>query len=247
MISLMLQCCPHDYQQAMELALLICDLEKEKRKETEFFLTYRKDTPPVIHKYFEGIAKQKFSTAIARPARNHDTGWPGGANMLAFSAMMEIGVLRREGLCHNDAFLLFEADCIPLAADWIDQLSREWEAVKAKGKEAVGHWHQQGGPETLHMNGNAIFRADFIEQHPTWIIGPATQGWDYWFREQFIPVSCDSNLIFQHYNRHGITMEELQAIEKNGVRPALFHGIKTDHGRKLVREWLLAPNELSNP
>ena len=115
----------------------------------------------------------------------------------------------------------------------------EWETVKAKNKEAFGHWHQQAGPETLHMNGNAVFRTDFAEKHPTWLIGPGTQGWDYWFKDQFIPISCDSNLIFQHYNRHLITMEELQAIRKNDVRPALFHGIKTPDGRKLARIWLL--------
>lgn len=224
----------------MELTLLICDLEKERRKDSEFFLVYRKDTPPVVHKYFEGIAKQKFGTAIARPARNHDTGWPGGSNMLAFSAQMEISVLRREGLCDNPAYLLFEPDCIPLSRDWIDQLSHEWESVKAKGKEAFGHWHQQGDSSTLHMNGNAVFGSDFHEKHPTLIVGPATMGWDYWFKDQLISLSCDSNLIFQHYNRHLITMEELQAIQKNGVRPALFHGIKTPDGRALVRKWLLS-------
>jgi hypothetical protein len=240
MISLCLQTCPLDMDQAMELTQLICDLEPERRQNTEFFLVYRKDCPLQLPKYFEGIAKPKFGCAIARQARNHEVGWPGGSNMLAFCAMMEINILAGEQLCKNGAFLLFEADCVPLARDWLDQLSREWDSVKAKGKEAFGHWHQQGDATTLHMNGNAVFQADFFERHPTLIVGPATQGWDYWFREQLIALSCDSNLIFQHYNRHRITMEELQAIRKNDVRPALFHGIKTPDGRALVRQWLLS-------
>jgi hypothetical protein len=225
----------------MELALLICDIQKmHPVKDGEFFLVYRKDTPLEVPKYFNIIAKAVFDRAEARQARNHEVGWPGGSNMLAFCAQMEMAVLRREDLCKNDAFLLFEPDCVPLSLDWLDQLSAEWELVNARGKEAFGHWHQQGGPETLHMNGNAVFRTDFFERHPTLIVGPATQGWDYWFREQLIPLSCDSNLIFQNYNRHGITLEELQTIEKNGVRPAMFHGIKTPDGRANVRKWLTA-------
>lgn len=239
MISLCLQCCPGDYHIAMELAQLICDLEKERRPDTEFFLVYRKDTPLEVHKHFEALANPKFARAAARPARNHDTGWPGGSNMLAGSAFIEMAVLLREGLCKNEAFLLFEPDCVPLSVDWLDRLSLEWDSVKAAGKEAFGHWHQQGGPETLHMNGNAVFKTDFFDRHPTWIIGPGTQGWDYWFREQFIPISLDSNLIFQHYNRHGLTLEEFRSIQKNGTQPALFHGIKTNHGRLLARQELL--------
>lgn len=240
MISLCLQCCPHDDVAAMELALLICDIQRaHPAADGEFFLIYRKDTNPQVSKYFNGIAKPVFARAEARPARNHDVGWPGGSNMLAASAMIEMSLMAREGATKKDGFLLFEPDCIPMTLDWLERLAREWETVKAKGKQAFGHWHQQGGPETLHMNGNAVFRTNFFDQHPTWIVGPATQGWDYWFKDHFIPISCDSDLIFQHYNRYGLTPEEFNAIEKNGVRPALFHGIKTDHGRRVARSVLL--------
>ena len=239
MISLCLQCCPGDYVVALELAQLICDLEKERRPDTDFFLVYRKDTPLQVHKYFEAMAGPKFGRVVARPARNHDTGWPGGSNMLAASSFIEMAMLLREGVCKNEAFLLFEPDCLPLSVDWLDRLSGEWDAVKASGKEAFGHYHQEGGPETLHMNGNAVFRTDFFDRHPTWIVGPGTQGWDYWFREQFIPISVDSNLIHQLYNTHGITFEAYSSITKNGVRPALLHGIKTPDGRAHAREYLL--------
>jgi hypothetical protein len=244
MISLCLQTCPHDYIQACELALLICDIQKvHPAPGAELFLIYRKDTPLQVPKYFNGIAKPVFDRAEARSARNHDVGWPGGSNMLAASSFIEMTLLLREGVCKNEAFLLFEPDCIPLTLDWLERLAREWETVKAKGKQAFGHWHQQGDLTTLHMNGNAVFRTDFFDQHPTWIVGPSSQGWDYWFRGNFIPISCDSNLIFQHYNRHGLTLEEFQSIEKNGVRPALFHGVKTDDGRRIARSALLEAKE----
>jgi hypothetical protein len=224
----------------MELALLICDIQKvQPAPGAEFFLVYRKDTPLQVPKYFNAIAKPVFDRAEARPARNHDVGWPGGSNMLAASAFIEMSLLLREGACKNEAFLLFEPDCIPLTLDWLERLAREWETTRQLGKEAFGHWHQQGALDTLHMNGNAVWRTDFFDQHPTLIIGPATLGWDYWFKDHFIPISCDSPLIFQHYNRHGLTLEEFASIEKNGVRPALFHGVKTDDGRRVARAALL--------
>ena len=238
MISLCLQCCPIDMAAALELAELICDLESERRPDTEFFLVCRKDCPLSVHKRFEELAAKKFIRCAARMARNHDEGHPGGSNMLAASAFIEMTILCRERICHNEAFLLFEPDCIPLAADWINQLSQEWEKVRDL-KEAFGHWHQQGGPDTLHMNGNAVFRTDFFDRHPNLIVGAALMGWDYFFKDQLIAISVDSNLIFQHYNRYGLTPEEFLEIRKNGVRPALFHGVKTPDGRANARKVLL--------
>jgi hypothetical protein len=52
-------------------------------------------------------------------------------------------------------------------------------------------------------------------------------------------MSTDSNLIFQQYNTYGISFERIVTIEKNGVRPALLHGIKTPDGRAHVRQMLL--------
>jgi hypothetical protein len=237
MISLCLQCSPLDMDATAELTQLICWTERKKREGTEFFLVYRKDCPLWLGREFEKLAGKHFSRCAARPARNHDVGWPGGCNMLAASAFIEMSILRREGLCQNEAFLLFEPDCIPLTPDWLDQLSAEWDRVSAMGKEAFGHWHDlpDGG---LHMNGNAVFRTTFFDEHPTWIVGAGTQGWDYFFRDRFIPMSVDSNLIFQHWQRHGMPYEELAAIQKGGIRPALFHGVKTRDGRESARRLL---------
>jgi|SRR5215469_641803 len=237
MISLCLQCCPLDLQQTFELAKLICDIEHKRREHGEFFLVYRKDCPLWIAKEFEHLTRSKFERVAARMARNHDTGWPGGANMLAASAFIEMSLLRREGICQNTGFLLFEPDCVPMATDWLDQLSFEWDRVMAEGKEAFGHWHDLG-PDGLHMNGNAVFRTTFFDEHPTWIVGAGTQGWDYFFRDRFLPISRDSNLIFQHWNRHGITMQEFEGMLKNGEHPVFFHGIKTPDARQHARKLL---------
>lgn len=247
MISLTLQCCPLDVGAALELAQLICDLEPVRRPETEFWLVYRKDTPLTAMKDFNAMAAQKFARSGARCARNHDVGWPGGSNMLAASAFMEMSVLRRDGLFRNDAFLLFEPDCVPMRADWLDRLSDEWEMAKRNGKEATGCWHQVAGPETLHMNGNAIFGATYYDRHPNLMVGPATQGWDYFFRDHIISLSQDSAFVCQVYGMGTITEAEWFSIQKHGRRPALFHGVKDNSARIWARKELLEGLTPSTP
>jgi len=240
MISLCLQCCPLDLGPTFELVQLICDLEGHKRDETEFFLIYRKDCTPHVPRHFEKMARHKFGRAQALMARNYDTGWPGGSNMLAMSAMMEMALLSRQGYSKNEAYLLFEPDCVPLALDWMDQLSTEWEITKAEGKEAFGHWNMPGSiPDNLHMNGNAVFRSDFFDLHPQWTVGSANQGWDFFYRDKYISVSRDSYAIQQYYNAPTISEEALVSVEKHGKRPALLHGIKDDSARRGVRNLLL--------
>jgi hypothetical protein len=224
----------------MELAKLICDLEPERRENTEFFLIYRKDCPLELPKYFQAIAGPKFGRSEARMARNFDAGWPGGSNMLAFSAFMEMSILQREKLFQNPAFLLFEPDCVPMRTDWLDRLSDEWEMAQQNGKEATGDWNQPGGlPENLHMNGNAIFSASYYENHPNLMVGPATQGWDFFFRSHIIGLSQDSAFICQVYGMPTISESEWAGIQKHGRRPALFHGVKDGSARVWARKSLM--------
>jgi hypothetical protein len=227
-----------DQDAALELTELICDLEPKPR-DTEFFLVYRKDCSLDLPKRFAALTSTKFVRCAARPARNHDIGWPGGSNALAGSAFIEMSILLREKLCRNDGFLLFEPDCLPMAIDWIDQLSAEWDRVKTIPKEAFGHWHQSEHPDWVHMNGNAVWETCFFDKHPNRIIGSSAVGWDFFYREYFLEISVDSNLIHQNWNRYGLTEDEFLEIRKNGVRPALFHGVKTADGRAHARNILL--------
>lgn len=242
MISLTLQCCPTDLEATFELTQLIVRIEKHRGPNHEFFLIYRRDCPGWVAKEWMKLAGHKFK-AMACVARNHDTGWPAGSNMLAASAFIEMEILRRTEHAKNEAFLLFEPDCVPMATDWLEQLSAEWERAKREGKQAVGHWHQQGDETTLHMNGNAIFRTDFFYRNPTTIVGCAGQGWDYWFRDRLIPLSVDTYSIFQLYNTYGVTLEQLKGLTKLGRRPALLHGVKDASGRRAAEQLIFGTPE----
>jgi hypothetical protein len=89
------------------------------------------------------------------------------------------------------------------------------------------------------MNGNAVWRTSFFDEHPTTIVGPQGIGWDYFFRDRFIPISMDSNLIFQLYNTYGLEYGAFVTMGKNGVRPALLHGVKDQSAREHARTFLL--------
>jgi hypothetical protein len=225
-----------DTNEAMDLVKLCCELQREKRADGEFFLVYRKDCDRRLPKFFEQLAGMRFAVAKACESRNFDTGWPAGSNMLAASAMMEMSILRNQGVCHHPAYLLFEPDCVPLAWDWIDQLSAEWDITQKEGKEAFGHWNMPGSiRENLHMNGNSVLSIDFFDKHG-FLNGAATQGWDFFYRDMLIGVSRDSYAIQQYYAAPHITPEQLAGVEKHGKRPALLHGIKDNSAREGIRE-----------
>src|SRR3981081_1849455 len=76
MISLCRQTSPLDMDAAVELIQLICWIEHPRRENTEFFLVYRKDCPLWLGKEFEKLTSNHFGRCAARPARNHDVGWP---------------------------------------------------------------------------------------------------------------------------------------------------------------------------
>jgi hypothetical protein len=243
MISLCLQCCPSDTAAAMDLAKLICELEKEKRADGEFFLIYRKDCDPRLPKFFENLAGMRFTRVKACMARNHDTGWPGGSNMLAASSQMEMSILRNQGVCHHPAYLLFEPDCTPLCWDWIDQLSAEWDITEKEGKECFGHWNMPGSiPENLHQNGNGVYCVNFFDKHG-FLSGAATQGWDFFYREMIIGVSRDSYSVEQYYNAPHITLEQLAGVQKHGRKPCLLHGVKDSSAREGIRQMLFGPSK----
>jgi hypothetical protein len=89
------------------------------------------------------------------------------------------------------------------------------------------------------MNGNCVLRSDFFDRHGA-LVGSAMQGWDFFYREKLIAVSRDSNLIQQYYACPTITFDQLCQINKNGVRPVFFHGVKDNSARAGVRKLLFA-------
>ena len=150
--------------------------------------------------------------------------------------------------------LTFECDSVPLRKDWISALTKEWNArVIGAGewtpeeedpeKGQVVGWPKielMGHEEEDHFNGNAIFRSDFCKRHKLGFT--ENLAWDTFNGKLLKRVGIDTNLIYQRYRAKTLRREEVPFLMKNGVVPALFHGVQADVGklaRKFVRERLV--------
>lgn len=59
------------------------------------------------------------------------------------------------------------------------------------------------------------------------------------YAKQIIPESVDSKFIIMRYAERGdVPFSEIASIRKGDEIPALLHGIKSDCGRKWVREMI---------
>lgn len=243
-----------DVRAAIDLCQLIADIEPNPRSDCYFMVVFRRDTPADYQNRCVQNLREKFK-ADGFVARSYGTGHPYGSNMLWASAMSEIqGQARDKRKFPYTGVLTFESDCIPLRADWISALTKEWnEKVINAGEwseedQEIDEGHVPGWPkielmahwDTDHFNGNMILRPDIL----TRVQVPYTTnlGWDYYNKDRLKKVGVDTNLILQHYRRGVIQKEELDFLIKNGEVPAIFHGVQDRVGvqaRKLIREKLV--------
>jgi hypothetical protein len=239
-----LQVSPIDIDQAIGLANLIADFELPTLEyqvgeipsrvhpgpiKRDFWLCWRRDCDPGKISDIKLLLGQQFSVFDFIP-RNHGEGHPYGPNAMWISAMTESSHRVREGWSDHQAILTFEADCVPLRPDWITCLEREW--LARQPAQVVGHIH------TDHINGNAMFGANVLKDHPE-IVSRAYMGsWDYANRELFMKIGRNTDLIFQLYQQPTISEEDFLRIIKNGVRPALLHGIKDLSAQEWARKHL---------
>ena len=133
-----------------------------------------------------------------------------------------------------EGVLTFEPDCVPMVENWIEVLANEY---RSRQKPIVGNVHFIGTDP--HINGNAIWPIALARDWPKLIETPPEVAWDYYHREFIMQQAQDTNLITQYYQRRLLTEEEWQQVQKNGVRPALFHGVKDGTARQLARRYLL--------
>lgn len=231
---LALQCCPVDSAQAIELTRLICDIEPRQRAD-EFCIAARKDTSRDHIKAMFDLAQQKFAAVHVVEGQRAGVGWPEGPNDLWAETMMRVSLLAKNHRTQQKAVLTFEADCVPLRADWIDVLNEAWIAADRRGRDVVGHAH---GEPPDHINGNAIFRIGLVKKYPTLNNAHRRKGWDHFHGELLLKLGEDTDLIFQVYNLRDYDREFIEGIRKNEVVPALFHGAKGMAGIRAVRAML---------
>ncbi len=143
--------------------------------------------------------------------------YPDGPNALAYRIMKEAPIY-----LDIKAVLLMEADCVPVARDWIQQLSREWDRAAGQGKMVLGHWQRESGG---HINGNLMFDprlANTVDLGPT----PPKRPWDIAYPPIFEPVWARTGLIKNLYRRTKVTDEEIETPTIGSQPPVLIHGVR---------------------
>lgn len=140
-----------DQQETTRLCRLIADLEPAPRTDVSAALVRRNDA----HENTAGLAAlaSKFPTFSCQAAPGL-VGHPGGCNTLWRASVLYAA-------SHGFDFVLtFEADCTPLARDWIDRIrDAVEEAIDLQQGRAVIFGAKKGLPRhPTHVNGNCVVR-----------------------------------------------------------------------------------------
>lgn len=241
-LMLALQYYDGDKEEAMELALLLADIQEENpNNECEFLISHHAKSSPPDEEVVKRLSKV-FTLHVYKGTRL-ETGHPGGCNALWHDTMHYCTLLAKKRPEFYSGVFTFEGDGVPTCLDWIKRLSEEWAESPSY---ALGHI--SGPPEhpVVHMNGNAIFQMDITSQLR--LTGCAINlSWDFAHAARLSKGWRASRLIFNDYSQRNVDHGRLfgektrEASPYNGekIQPVWVHGVKDDSARKLVREKLL--------
>ena len=242
-----------DKKQAMTLARLIADLQPEKRDDVYVLFTARFDATHDSDtiKY----VGEKFPV-ITYTTKRKATGWPNGPNQMMACSYEHIILKERADGKKYGPVMFIEADCVPLAVDWIDRLIAEY---KASGKMVIGAWLKKGDAGIEHINGNCIISTELFKKCKQ-ILNPQTRGgWDATCAYGILPNAAPSRLIWSDYQlgmAHNPWKGDDYLWEAKRYKakdnplygedlyPVWLHGVKVPDGIKAARKRLL--NESSD-
>lgn len=252
MLILALQFFDGDKSQAMGLARLIADLEPVPRNDVYFLFSARFDC-----KHDEETVKyvsQKFRV-LRHTTKRKFTGWPNGPNQqMGCTYEHCVELWKRNQVIGVEAVMLMEADCVPLARNWLDLLIAEYRGC---GKAVLGAWLKFGDANCEHINGNCIIRINFWKKFPSIMHPPSRGGWDAALKHGILPNGAPSKLIWSDYqlgqpNNPWKNCEYLwepkfyrspdNPLYGQELHPVWFHGIKTTQGIECVRDRFLNEN-----
>lgn len=205
-----------DRAAASRLARFIADLEPWYRHDVELCFVRRHDT--TFDMETMNYCTQKMAVT-SRITPEHAVGYPASPNAMAFDLMQAAGEWDQ-----TSAVLLMEADCVPVARDWINQLKADWNRAEAAGKLVLGSWRPECTPNG-HINGNLLFSPSLyhaVKLKPC----PPKKSWDVWWVRYFEPVWMRTGLIANRYAEMYVSEAKLATPECGTKPPVLVHGIK---------------------
>jgi hypothetical protein len=201
----------------------------------------RPDSRPVDSATIGHVSK-KFKTWTCVSDRQ-ETGWPAGCNGL-FTGAMNFAYRRMSAnkLPKYKALFVCEADAIPLSADWLPFLHREWDRVSRKA-EIAGALVPAGVHGRAHINGGCtLISADL--KFLNWLtmrcggsMMRGAGGWDWVLAPEFARRGwADIPGIKSWWKTPTISLEAVEAARNSGV--VFLHGVKDNtcelHSRSLI-------------
>jgi hypothetical protein len=224
-----------DHEQMGTLCRLLADLEPVKNQYADILL-YRRSDASEMDADIRSALLVKFSKVHSTKCRRLNArGYPLGSNEMFYDL---IELLRSPTWATNYyAFYNMEADCVPLATNWIQQLGDEFKRTHEEF-DAIGHFCEKPIP---HLNGASVYAMDFLNKAGGFDLlgGPSNTAYDFHHAKRILPLARDTSLMMLDFNRKTITAEDLFGIRKNGAKPVLFHGVKDQSALIAVRSRLV--------
>jgi hypothetical protein len=236
-LAVALQVAPIDLDAAIDLADLLASLEGSPRMDTPMFIVFRRDVDMEGISFMHRTLATKFVKVFPMAALDFATGWPDGAAALWHSTLTNCSLAKQQGWITSTGVFTMEADCVPLRRNWIDCLQKEWQN-RRDDVWVVGHHHGEG--DWTHVNGNGIFSLDLLNDWPVLHGQPAGVAWDWFHRKLFLKISQDTPYITQFYKQPSLEEWQFRRVRKNGVLPAILHGVKNGSARAAARRLLVS-------
>lgn len=225
-----------DREQAGYLARLLADLEPGHSSLADILFVARFDAKhdPETVKY----ASRKFNCYTHTSARQ-ETGWPHGCNGIFFGSLEFIyHKMEAKQIPHYKAFLMCEADTVPLRKHWLSWLHGEW----AKRSSSCISGALISHPEHPHINGGCCLITGELK-FLKWLTKIASgihvkAGWDWYLADEFYRRGwSDIPGIRSLWNTPTFTKEEIENLREEGA--VLLHGCKDLSALTYARELLI--------
>lgn len=223
-----------------KMARLIADLEPGHSKVADILFVARFDCKHDT-KLVQYVSK-KFNV-YTHTSMRQGIGWPQGCNSLWFGSMEWCyHMIASRKVPHYRAIINMEADCAPLAKDWLPTLRLQWaEVSRARPIAVAGDIIFPGQPGQEHINANAIFSGDlkFLRWMAT-IAGrhEKNAGWDYYLASDLRRWgSAKVQGIRSIWGTPTLVETDFNLHRSQGV--VMLHGVKDSSALDLCRKTFL--------
>lgn len=228
-----------DRASAIGLMELLARTVEHDNQWADFVVYHRFDCEPPPIATVRNL-ERAFSKVYVLKGAQQIIGYPDGCNALWSDLVMKAFRFSTESnrgappWAEYKAVLAIESDTCPLSDNWLEVISKEWDAHDVA---FMGAWDKSNAdhpltPELGHINGNAMFAMDLARRVPMCMGTPYQRAWDTYHAPGFKAAGwLDTKTIRSWFRHKTLTKAEYTSLIESGC--VLLHGIKNDSVREL--------------